>query len=99
MGDGCGKFAARPEGVNGTPDRYLPPMITRMRIPSMRSNHCVNAVYTALTPVPGITRVDIAIGSAVVEHDGRATPEALRAAIEVAGYAVTRLEEDRRRLA
>ena len=73
-------------------------MITRMRIPSMRSNHCVSAVHTALTPVPGITRADVAIGSVVVEHDGRATPEALRAAIAVAGYEVIGLEEDRRRL-
>lgn len=54
----------------------------------MSCNHCVQAVYTALTPVEGITKIDLGIGWAEVEHDGRATIEALRAAIAVAGYEV-----------
>ncbi|HUX35094.1 MAG TPA: heavy-metal-associated domain-containing protein, partial [Gemmatimonadaceae bacterium] len=73
-------------------------MITRLSIPGMRSNYCVSAIYTALTAVEGITRADIVIGTVTLEHDGRATPEALRAAIAVAGYAVADVVEERRRL-
>jgi len=73
-------------------------MITRLSIPGMRSNYCVSAIYTALTAVEGITRADIVIGTVTLEHDGRATPEALRAAIAVAGYEVAEVSEDRRRL-
>ena len=64
----------------------------------MRRQHCVTAVFTALTAVDGITRADVTIGAAEIEHDGRATPEALRAAIAVAGYEVTEVVEERRRL-
>ena len=38
------------------------------------------------------------IGSAEVEHDGRATPELLREAVEDAGYQVDGFEEEKRRL-
>ena len=73
-------------------------MITRLRIGGMSCQRCVQAVFTSLTPVPGIVSADVTIGAAVIEHDGRATVDALRAAIDAAGYAVTRADEDRRRL-
>ena len=73
-------------------------MFTRLSIPGMRSNHCVTAVFTALTAVEGITHAEVSIGAAVIEHDGRATPEALRSAIAVAGYDVGEVVEERRRL-
>jgi copper chaperone CopZ len=73
-------------------------MITRLSIPGMRSNYCVTAVFTALTAVEGITRADVAIGAATIEHDGRATADALRSAIAVAGYEVAEVVEERRRL-
>lgn len=73
-------------------------MITRLHIDGMSCQHCVNAVFTALTPVPGITSADVSIGAAVIDHDGRATFDALRDAIEVAGYKVTLADEQRRRL-
>jgi copper chaperone CopZ len=73
-------------------------MITRLRISGMSCQHCVQAVFTALTPVEGIQSADVAIGSATIEHDGRATVEALREAIGVSGYEVTLAEEERRRL-
>ena len=64
----------------------------------MSCQHCVRAVFTALTPVPGITSADVSIGAAVIEHDGRATEEALRAAIAESGYQVSSVNEERRRL-
>ncbi|MEP6991407.1 MAG: cation transporter [bacterium] len=73
-------------------------MITRLRIDGMCSQRCVQAVFTSLTPVPGIVSADVSIGAAVIEHDGRATTDALRTAIDASGYAVTLAEEERRRL-
>ena len=64
----------------------------------MSCQHCVKAVFTALTPVPGILSADVSIGAAVVEHDGRATEDALRAAIAESGYVVSGVNEQRRRL-
>jgi copper chaperone CopZ len=73
-------------------------MRTRLRIEGMSCQHCVRAVFTALTPVEGILSADVAIGSVVVEHDGRATIDVLRDAIAVAGYEAVAAEEERRRL-
>jgi copper chaperone len=73
-------------------------MVTRVRIDGMSCAHCVRAVFTALTPVEGITNVEVAIGSAEIEHDGRVTVDQLRDAIAVAGYQVVSGEEERRRL-
>jgi copper chaperone CopZ len=64
----------------------------------MRSQHCVNAVFTALTPVEGIVAAEVDMGSVTVEHEGRATVDALRAAIAVAGYEAVLVVEERRRL-
>jgi copper chaperone CopZ len=73
-------------------------MVTRLRIDGMSCQHCVRAVFTALTPVPGITSADVSIGGAVIEHDGRATVEALRDAIEESGYHAYLEDEEKRRL-
>ena len=73
-------------------------MLTRLSIPAMRSRHSVQAVFTALTAVEGILSADVKVGEAVVEHDGRATLDALRNAIAVAGYEVTESKEERRHL-
>lgn len=64
----------------------------------MRSPHCVQAVFTALTPVAGILSAEIVPGWAVIEHDGRTTASAVREAIGVAGYSVDEVVEERRRL-
>ena len=64
----------------------------------MSCQHCVTAVFTALTPVEGILAAEVEIGSVVVEHDGRATVEALRDAIAVAGYDAALATEERRHL-
>jgi copper chaperone CopZ len=64
----------------------------------MTCQHCVNAVFTALTPVEGIVSAEVDIGSVVVEHDGRVTVESLREAIAVAGYEAVLAAEERRQL-
>jgi copper chaperone CopZ len=73
-------------------------MRTRLRVLGMSSPHCIRAVFTALTPVEGILSADVALGAVEVEHDGRATMEAMREAIAVAGYETILLAEERRRL-
>jgi copper chaperone CopZ len=64
----------------------------------MTCQHCVRAVFTALTPVQGVLSADVAIGRVEVEHDGSATIDELRAAIAVAGYQAIPEREERRRL-
>lgn len=75
-------------------------MRTTATIPAMRSEYAKQAVFTSLTPLEGIVRVELAsgadAGTLVLEHDGRVTADALRAAIEVSGYTVTHVDEDRR---
>jgi copper chaperone len=73
-------------------------MRTRLRVTGMSCQHCVTAVFTALTPVEGIVAADVEIGSVIVEHDGRATVDALRDAIAVAGYEAVLVSEERRHL-
>jgi copper chaperone CopZ len=73
-------------------------MITRIKIDGMSCQHCVRAVFTSLTAVEGISRADVSIGAAEVEHDGRVTVDQLREAVSVAGYSVVDGQTDRRRL-
>ena len=73
-------------------------MRTRLRVLGMSCQHCVNAVFTALTPVDGIISAQVDIGAVIVEHDGRATVAVLRDAIAVAGYEAVLAAEERRQL-
>ena len=73
-------------------------MITTAIIQGMSCNHCVRAVFTALSGVPGISRADVSIGQAVIEHDGSVKPESIREAISIAWYYVAKFRDDRRSL-
>ncbi|MFL5578450.1 MAG: heavy-metal-associated domain-containing protein [Gemmatimonadaceae bacterium] len=73
-------------------------MFTTLRIAGMLSVHSVRAVFTALAGVEGIVSADVELGRAVIEHDGRATPDLLRAAVGLAGCEVVEVVEERRRL-
>lgn len=72
-------------------------MRTRLAI-TLPSVHAIRAVYTALQGVEGITRVEVQRTGAVIDHDGRATAEELRRAIEIAGFVIDEVIEDRRSL-
>jgi copper chaperone CopZ len=71
-------------------------MVTTLRISGMSCAHCTRAVFTALSGVPGIARADVKVGSAESEHDGTVTLDALKQAIETAGYSVIDSSENRR---
>lgn len=73
-------------------------MVTTVKIHGMSCSHCVRGVFTALGGVEGVSRADVSIGQAVVEHDGSVTPEAISEAISVAGYEVAGFSDDRRSL-
>jgi copper chaperone len=73
-------------------------MVTTVKINGMTCAHCVRAVFTSLSGVPGIDRADVSIGKAVIEHDGSVAPEAIREAISIAGYDVAEFRDDRRSL-
>lgn len=73
-------------------------MVTTAKITGMTCTHCVRAVFTALAGVEGVSRADVSIGRAIVEHDGSVSPEAIREAISIAGYDVADLGDDRRAL-
>jgi copper chaperone len=55
-------------------------------IDGMHCGHCVAAVKQALESVPGVEVRDIRIGEATIEADGEPPVDAIRAAVEDAGY-------------
>lgn len=69
-----------------------------VRIDGMSCVHCVRAVTTALSAVEGITALEVGIGGATIEHDGRVELQQVAQAIAVAGYEVQGGTEERRRL-
>ena len=64
----------------------------------MSCAHCVRAVFTALGGVKGVSRADVSIGQAIVEHDGTGSQDAIAEAISIAGYEVADFRDDRRAL-
>ena len=73
-------------------------MITTVSISGMSCVHCVRAVFTSLSGVEGISRADVSIGRALVEHDGSVSNDALSEAISIAGYKAIDFRDDRRAL-
>jgi copper chaperone CopZ len=73
-------------------------MVSTAIIAGMSCTHCVRAVFTALAGVEGVSRADVSIGKAVIEHDGSVSTEAITKAIAIAGYEVVGFSDDRRTL-
>jgi copper chaperone CopZ len=73
-------------------------MVTTVKIDGMSCSHCVRAVFTALGGVAGVSRADVSVGQAVIDHDGTVTPDAISEAISIAGYEVAGFRDDRRSL-
>lgn len=75
----------------------MPRFTITATIGGMHSVHAARAIYTALAAVPGVTTAEVVLGRAVIEHDGRATVEAVREAIVVAGCELLETTEERQR--
>jgi copper chaperone CopZ len=73
-------------------------MVSTVTISGMSCAHCTRAVFTSLSGVEGISRADVSIGRAVIEHDGSVSAETVRKAISIAGYEVVDVRDDRRAL-
>jgi copper chaperone CopZ len=54
----------------------------------MTCSHCVNAVRSEISAIPGVTEVevDLAAGKVMISADPQPSGDAVRAAIETAGY-------------
>ena len=63
---------------------------TTYTVEGMTCGHCVQAVTVELTKVPGVhgVEVELATGEVSVESDGPLPLDAVRAAVDEAGYAL-----------
>lgn len=61
-------------------------------VKGMTCEHCVNSVISELSAVPGVSdvQVDLTTGQVTVTGDGPIDVAAVRAAVDKAGYEVTR---------
>lgn len=65
-------------------------MTITLEIQGMSCQHCVNRVKKTIEALSGIVQSDVQIGKADITLDtNRITPDAIRQAIEDAGYPVT----------
>lgn len=63
-------------------------MKTTVKISGMSCSHCVAAVKGALKDLPGVKSVDVKVGEAVIETESALDVEAVKKAIDDAGYEV-----------
>ena len=69
------------------------PQTVTLTIGGMMCNHCVGRVKAALEALPGVTaEVNLAKNTAIVTMAEPHSAEELTAAVEAAGYQVTKLE-------
>jgi copper chaperone len=62
---------------------------TMLKIEGMSCQHCVMRVKKAIDAVAGVTKSDVAVGTATIQFDeSKAKKEDVIAAIEKAGYKV-----------
>ena len=67
-------------------------MKTTLTIQGMMCQHCVAHVTKALTGVPGVDTVEVSLEKNCAVVTGAPQREALKAAVEEAGYTVTGME-------
>jgi copper ion binding protein len=61
---------------------------TRYQVQGMTCGHCVNSVSTEVGALPGVTdvQVDLATGQVTVTSESPLETDAVRAAVDEAGY-------------
>jgi copper chaperone len=65
-------------------------MSISLEVRGMSCAHCVSSITAAVSPLPGVTAVDVALDAGTVRIDGSPDVGAVTAAIEDAGYDVAR---------
>jgi copper ion binding protein len=63
-------------------------MSVSFEVQGMSCEHCVASITSAVSALPGVTGVDIALAAGTVRVEGTADRQAVTAAIEDAGYDV-----------
>ncbi|MDR3308236.1 MAG: cation transporter [Coriobacteriales bacterium] len=65
-------------------------METQVKVEGMSCGHCTAAVEGEIAKIPGVETVkaDLAQGLATVKHDGSVALDAIREAVEEAGFDV-----------
>jgi copper chaperone CopZ len=63
-------------------------MSVLLEVHGMSCAHCVASITSAVTPLPGVTGVDVALAAGTVRVDGTPDVGSVTAAIEDAGYDV-----------
>ena len=58
-------------------------------VSGMTCEHCVKSVTEEVGELPGVTGVDVDLASGRLTVDGDVPPEAVRGAVEEAGYSLT----------
>jgi copper chaperone CopZ len=71
-------------------------MRTTLLIDGMRAVHCVRAVQTALTMVPGIEWCEVVVGRVEVQHTAETSVDSLRAALDITGFQLREVRQERR---
>ena len=73
----------------------MPARTVHLTLGNMTAVHAVRAFWTALAGVPGVTRAEVQMGSATVEHDGSATRQTIEDAAALAGCSIVGWREER----
>jgi copper ion binding protein len=60
-------------------------------VPAISCDHCKRAIEGEVGQVPGVERVEVDVDAKTVTVDGPAADDAIRAAIDEAGYEVAAL--------
>ncbi|GAB7191700.1 hypothetical protein NUM3379_24080 [Kineococcus sp. NUM-3379] len=94
-GCGCGTSPAAEQAVADAGTGRAGDVRTRYAVDGMTCGHCVSAVTEELGALPGVRGVEITLvagGTSTVEVTSGAPldPEAVRAAVDEAGYALVR---------
>ena len=58
-------------------------------VPGVHCDHCVHAITTEVSAVPGVRDVRVDLAAKTVTVEGDAADDAVRAAIDEAGYEVS----------
>ena len=67
---------------------YHGDVIIELHVRGMSCGHCVGAITSTVSPLPGVTEVAVDLGRGVVTVSGLADVKAVAAAIEDRGYDV-----------
>ncbi|WP_237572279.1 cation transporter [Mycolicibacterium lacusdiani] len=59
-----------------------------LEVSGMTCGHCVSAITSAVSALPGVTGVDVDLEAGSVRVEGTPDPDAVTVAIEDAGYDV-----------